>query len=118
MSVCTMQREVGSVGCLTRLHRKHALRIAALDVEYKVDRHCGAVAAHDMRRVIDSAQPRFDALQVLLARHQIDLIEEQPVCERDLRHRLVHRAVLLLLVEMQLDVSRVHHGDNAVETAE
>mmetsp|Transcript_11834 Transcript_11834/g.27350 ORF Transcript_11834/g.27350 Transcript_11834/m.27350 type:complete len:327 (-) Transcript_11834:373-1353(-) len=101
-----------------RLHSKQVLHVATSDVEHKVDRDSSLLTALDAREAVDVRQPRLDAPEVLLARHKVDLIEQQPVGKGHLCHCLVDGAFLLLLVEVLLDVSRVDHRDDTVQPAE
>ena len=90
------------------------LQVEAVDAEHAVDGDVAPRAALDRREGVDAAQARLDPYEVLL-RDEVGLIEEQPVGERRLRHRLVDDAVGLLLVEVALDVLGIDEGDDAVE---
>mmetsp|Transcript_18354 Transcript_18354/g.31238 ORF Transcript_18354/g.31238 Transcript_18354/m.31238 type:complete len:347 (-) Transcript_18354:315-1355(-) len=96
------------------VHLERPLQVEALDAEDAVDGDLGPVAAQDRRERVERLQPPLDSGQVLL-RHEVRLVEEQPVGERDLLHRLVLGALGLLLVEVLLDVLRVDQRDHAVE---
>ena len=55
------------------------------------------LAALNRREPVQRAQTALDALEILLG-HEVHLVEEHPVGERHLLHRLVLRALGLLLI--------------------
>mmetsp|Transcript_7837 Transcript_7837/g.24012 ORF Transcript_7837/g.24012 Transcript_7837/m.24012 type:complete len:472 (-) Transcript_7837:26-1441(-) len=71
-------------------------------------------AGDDAREAVDRGERLLDRLE-LGGRDEVDLVEEDPVGEGDLLHRLVDRAVRLDLVEVRLDVLRVGEADDRVD---
>ena len=90
------------------IHRQRAVQIEGADVQHFVDGHVGVPGTENLRGGIDRPDPALDALK-RIRRHQIDLVEQDDVGERDLLARLLH------LVEMLLEMQCVDHGDDRVE---
>mmetsp|Transcript_62323 Transcript_62323/g.165422 ORF Transcript_62323/g.165422 Transcript_62323/m.165422 type:complete len:343 (+) Transcript_62323:523-1551(+) len=99
------------------VHLQSALQVEAANVEDVLDGDVGHVRALDRCERVDRLNPRLDAHQILLA-HEVRLVEQDPVSERDLLDRLVLSALRLLLVEVLLDVLGVDQRDDAVKLGE
>lgn len=97
---------------------ERSLQIEPLDAQNMINRHEGFRAALNRCESVDAAQTLFDAREAFFARHQIDLVEEQPICKSDLADCLVHRPLGLLLIQVLLNVFRVHQRDDTVQSSE
>src|ERR1019366_7047961 len=88
--------------------RECALEIEGTDIEQALERHIGIAGAQHRRRAIDALHALFDASE-RAAIHQIDLVCQQYVRKRYLLKRD------RVLVELLLDVSRVHQRPDGTE---
>mmetsp|Transcript_2132 Transcript_2132/g.6575 ORF Transcript_2132/g.6575 Transcript_2132/m.6575 type:complete len:291 (-) Transcript_2132:97-969(-) len=98
-----------------RARLESALQVEAVDTQHRSDRHVGVGAPLDRREAVDAAQPRLDAGELVRLRDEVRLVQQQPVGEGDLRHRLVDDPLRLHGVEVPLDVLRVDEGHDPVE---
>jgi len=90
------------------------VEVETADPEHKVEIHVGLLCTLDAGKVVDGAHTVLNAEELRLV-HQVGLVEDETVGERNLFEGLVHYAFGLLLVEVHHGMLCVHEGDDAVK---
>mmetsp|Transcript_73987 Transcript_73987/g.211274 ORF Transcript_73987/g.211274 Transcript_73987/m.211274 type:complete len:268 (-) Transcript_73987:13-816(-) len=101
-----------------RVHLERAVQVESLQVQHVLGGDAGLRRPNDRGESVHRSQPRLDPFEILLLGHQIDLVENEAIGERHLFDALVLRALRLLLVQVLLDVVRVHQCDDAIKLEE
>mmetsp|Transcript_36657 Transcript_36657/g.86209 ORF Transcript_36657/g.86209 Transcript_36657/m.86209 type:complete len:393 (-) Transcript_36657:542-1720(-) len=92
----------------------HVVQAEAADAKELVEVHARALALHNGGDGVDGAQRLAHGL-LLLLRHQVDLVQQNPVRKRHLVNGLVDDARLPDLVQVLLDVLGVDHAEDRVD---
>jgi hypothetical protein len=97
-----------------RIDTQDGFHVETIDSEDLIEGCLGAFRLDDGREAVDRCQPILQGV-LLDGRHQVDLVQQDLVRERDLLVRFVHGAVRFHLVEVQGQVLRVGQAHDAVD---
>mmetsp|Transcript_30441 Transcript_30441/g.54527 ORF Transcript_30441/g.54527 Transcript_30441/m.54527 type:complete len:288 (+) Transcript_30441:602-1465(+) len=110
VAVVIILLQVQKIGVLLQ----HLFEVKRFDPQHLGELHLRVLGFNYVRDLVDALNAFPDILLLLLV-DKVNLVEQNPIRERNLLNRLINNAGFLLLIQVLHDVLRVHDGEDGVQ---